>query len=230
MSTFPDRNELVPGMEVWETMAADFERMIPRQFAGAFNLMAHPAGAMAASSAIGLGMASHAMGLWMGAIAGMSESAQRAFAGEIERGATEPAYKPKASPSARARAAVDTLVADARSAARGAREALDEPAPATQDTPSMAVVKEVPADLMPEDFVKPKGMEKPAAPDDLKTISGIGPKLEQVLNGLGIWTYGQIAAWSPQEVAWVDDFLSFKGRIERDGWIGQAKTLNGTNE
>ncbi len=49
---------------------------------------------------------------------------------------------------------------------------------------------------MPEDFHQPKAMEKPASPDDLKAISGIGPKLETVLNGLGIWTYEQIAGWS----------------------------------
>ncbi|TIP85309.1 MAG: NADH-ubiquinone dehydrogenase, partial [Mesorhizobium sp.] len=71
----------------------------------------------------------------------------------------------------------------------------------------------------------PKAMDRPANPDDLKALSGIGPKLEQVLNGLGIWTYGQIAAWTPEEVAWVDDYLSFKGRIGRDNWLGQAAVL-----
>jgi NADH-quinone oxidoreductase subunit E len=80
---------------------------------------------------------------------------------------------------------------------------------------------------MPEDFRQPKAMDRPAKPADLKAISGIGPKLEQVLHGLGIWTFGQIAAWTPQEIAWVDDYLSFKGRIGRDDWIGQAKALAG---
>ena len=46
-----------------------------------------------------------------------------------------------------------------------------------------------------------------------------------MLNSLGIWTYGQIAALTPYEVAWVDDYLQFKGRIERDGWIAQAADL-----
>ena len=81
--------------------------------------------------------------------------------------------------------------------------------------------------VMPEDFVKPKSMKKPEQPDDLKVISGIGPKLESVLNGLGVWTYAQIAKWTPEEVAWVDDYLQFKGRIERDGWIAQAGKLAG---
>ena len=68
-------------------------------------------------------------------------------------------------------------------------------------------------------------VDRPETPDDLKAISGIGPKLEQVLNGLGIWTYAQIAAWNREETAWVDDYLSFKGRIGRDGWIEQATAL-----
>ena len=61
--------------------------------------------------------------------------------------------------------------------------------------------------------------------DDLKRIKGVGPKLEGVLNGLGVFHYDQIAKWTPAEVAWVDEYLKFKGRIERDGWIDQATTL-----
>ena len=84
-----------------------------------------------------------------------------------------------------------------------------------------------PASLMPEDFRKPVAMEKPDQPDDLKTISGIGPKLEKVLNDLGVWTYAQIADWHREEIAWVDDTLGFKGRIERDAWLAQAAKLAG---
>lgn len=81
------------------------------------------------------------------------------------------------------------------------------------------------AELLPEDFAQPKGVDKPATPDDLKMIAGVGPKLEGLLNGLGIWTFGQVAGWTPNEVAWVDDYLSFKGRINRDDWIAQAAAL-----
>ena len=80
---------------------------------------------------------------------------------------------------------------------------------------------------MPEDFRKPVAMEKPDQPDDLKTISGIGPKLEKVLNDLGVWTYAQIADWHREEIAWVDDTLGFKGRIDRDAWLAQAAKLAG---
>ncbi len=61
--------------------------------------------------------------------------------------------------------------------------------------------------------------------DDLKMLKGVGPKLEQKLNELGVYHYDQIAAWKPEHVAWVDARLKFKGRIERDGWIEQAGKL-----
>jgi predicted flap endonuclease-1-like 5' DNA nuclease len=62
-------------------------------------------------------------------------------------------------------------------------------------------------------------------PDDLKKISGIGPGIERTLHELGVFHYRQIAAFTPENVAWVNQRLRFKGRIERENWIGQAKTL-----
>jgi NADH-quinone oxidoreductase subunit E len=61
--------------------------------------------------------------------------------------------------------------------------------------------------------------------DDLKLLKGVGPKLEEKLNDLGFYHFDQIAAWTADQVAWVDDQLKFKGRIERDGWIEQARIL-----
>ncbi|WP_232823091.1 NADH:ubiquinone oxidoreductase [Oceanibium sediminis] len=64
-------------------------------------------------------------------------------------------------------------------------------------------------------------------PDDLKKIKGVGPKLEQVLNGLGVYHFDQIASWSDDEVAWVDENIEgFKGRVTRDGWVAQASELD----
>ena len=69
--------------------------------------------------------------------------------------------------------------------------------------------------------------EKPeGAPDDLKKIRGVGPKLEKMLNEMGIWHFRQIAEWGPEEVAWVDRNLpAFKGRVSRDNWVEQARVL-----
>jgi len=63
--------------------------------------------------------------------------------------------------------------------------------------------------------------------DDLKLISGVGPKLETTLNNLGFWHFSQIAKWTKKDITIVDDELSFKGRIERDNWVKQAKKLAG---
>lgn len=67
----------------------------------------------------------------------------------------------------------------------------------------------------------------PAAktPDDLKRIHGVGPALERTLNGLGVTRFEQIAAWTRADVERIDEHLRFRGRIERDDWIGQAREL-----
>lgn len=61
--------------------------------------------------------------------------------------------------------------------------------------------------------------------DDLKKLSGVGPALEKKLLEAGVTTFAQIAAWTEADVAKFDDLLSFKGRIEREGWVEQAKEL-----
>jgi predicted flap endonuclease-1-like 5' DNA nuclease len=64
------------------------------------------------------------------------------------------------------------------------------------------------------------------APDNLRQLKGVGPKLDSVLVGLGITRFDQIAAWGPDEIAKVDAHLgTFKGRITRDNWIEQAGFL-----
>ena len=72
---------------------------------------------------------------------------------------------------------------------------------------------------------RPRGIEKPTTVDDLKLISGVGPKIEGILHSLGIYTFAQVAAWKKAERDWVDGYLNFKGRIERDDWVKQAKAL-----
>lgn len=76
-----------------------------------------------------------------------------------------------------------------------------------------------------DDKNRPAGIEKPETPDDLKMISGVGPKIEGVLHSIGIFTFAQIAGWKKAEREWVDSYLKFSGRIERDDWVKQAKAL-----
>ncbi len=89
------------------------------------------------------------------------------------------------------------------------------------DSPTAVAVSPVPADGRPESLAAPIGGTK----DDLKRIKGVGKVIEDKLNGLGIFHFSQIAEWGADEITWVDGYLSFKGRIERDGWANQAKTL-----
>ncbi len=75
---------------------------------------------------------------------------------------------------------------------------------------------------------KPKVMKGPrkSGADDLKLLKGVGPKLERLLHGMGFFHFDQIAKWTEEEVSWVDQNLEgFKGRVSRDNWVEQAKTL-----
>ena len=72
-----------------------------------------------------------------------------------------------------------------------------------------------------------KGTEaKPAAAGgDLKKLAGVGPALEKKLIAAGVTSLAQVAAWTEADVSKIDEELSFKGRIDREGWIAQAKDL-----
>ncbi len=72
---------------------------------------------------------------------------------------------------------------------------------------------------------RPAAVTQSGTPDDLKIISGIGPKNEMLLHRLGIFYFRQIAEWNDANISWVNSYLKFKGRIEREDWVGQAKRL-----
>ncbi|MEM8633308.1 MAG: NADH-quinone oxidoreductase subunit NuoE [Pseudomonadota bacterium] len=97
-----------------------------------------------------------------------------------------------------------------------------EPAPAPAAKPEVAPTPEAQAGQKPESLTEARG----GAPDDLKLIRGVGPKLETLLNGLGFYHFDQVAKWTEAEVTWVDQNLEgFKGRVTRDDWVAQAKLL-----
>ncbi len=81
-------------------------------------------------------------------------------------------------------------------------------------------------DLVPDVVAEP--LE--AAADDLTRLVGIGPKLATSLAELGVTRFSQIAAWSPDELASIDQLLNLKGRAERDAWIAQAKRFAASSE
>ncbi|MER8440803.1 NADH-quinone oxidoreductase subunit E [Mesorhizobium sp. M1312] len=100
-------------------------------------------------------------------------------------------------------------------------------APELKEAPIGAAGKKTvkPAKPSLEDKNRPAGIAKPALIDDLKLISGVGPRTEGILHSLGIFTYAQVASWTKAEREWVDGYLSLRGRIERGDWVKQAKAL-----
>ena len=85
------------------------------------------------------------------------------------------------------------------------------------------------AKAAPKKAAAPKAEKPKAAPkakaadgDDLTKISGVGPVIVKKLHALGVTTFAQIAAWTPEDIADMDDKLNFKGRIDRDEWLKQA--------
>lgn len=85
-------------------------------------------------------------------------------------------------------------------------------------------------DIPPAGTVPPTGpfTTAPAGPgDDLKQITGVGPKLESLLNEQGITTFAQLAALSDDDIDRLQDVLQFPGRIRRDRWVEQARQLRG---
>ena len=195
---------------------------MPKELAGAANLMAHPLAGAAALSALGVGLASQAFGAWMGALAGAAEISQRLFqpvdvAPDGDDAFVEhPRHSAIRDEAAERRALIDktkALAAEKAQAARRAAVAEAAVAPVAEALPAAGNGRQ------------PKTLARPAAPDNLKAIAGIGPKLEQVLNGFGIWTYDQISAWTAEEIVWMENHLGLVGRIGRDGWQEQAATL-----
>lgn len=101
-----------------------------------------------------------------------------------------------------------------------------DPTPADQPSGTGQAAGTAPADVSEDD--KPEMMSAPreGGPDNLKEIKGVGPKLETMLHGMGIYHFDQISKWTERELAWVDQNLQgFKGRATRDNWVSQAKTL-----
>ena len=119
----------------------------------------------------------------------------------------------------------DAAAAKEKGTAAAPADADSKPAKATGGAKKAETATKADAAPSLDDKNRPEGIEKPAEPDDLKLISGVGPVLESKLNDLGIYTYKQVASWKKAEREWVDGYLSFKGRIERDDWVKQAKAL-----
>lgn len=71
---------------------------------------------------------------------------------------------------------------------------------------------------------------KSAADDDLTQLSGVGPVMAEKLQKAGVTSLAQIAGWSEDDIARIDEEVELKGRIQRDDWVGQARKLTGQSD
>ncbi|PWK61066.1 NADH:ubiquinone oxidoreductase [Roseicyclus mahoneyensis] len=127
-----------------------------------------------------------------------------------------------------AHGAAATPAAAPKEAAPAAEAVTTETATAAAAPEPVAAPSSAPAEVTDAVGTRPAALDGPRAggADDLKRIKGIGPKLEQLCHRLGFYHFDQIAAWTPAEVAWVDENLEgFKGRVTRDTWVAQARVL-----
>jgi small subunit ribosomal protein S2 len=123
-----------------------------------------------------------------------------------------------------ARSALDGMAAQMGSAGVDLGELVDAPVEEVLDT--VEAPKEIEEDSPQAVGTKPALFtEAPSEKDDLKKITGVGPKLEEAMNKLGVYQFAQVASWTNDEIMWIDDSLSVKGRIERDDWVGQVSEL-----
>ncbi|MCJ8518907.1 NADH-quinone oxidoreductase subunit E [Pseudorhizobium tarimense] len=179
-------------------------------FADAFALnplMAQSAAAMAAATALGMTIAGQFAGAFFGALQGAMEAQNR-----LDTGANRQAAEPKEAP--------------VRAEAQAPSAEATEPKVKRKPEPPKPAVEASRTARKPR-ATKPVGQRSTTtkAAGNLKQISGIGPKLEKVLNDMGVTRVDQIAAWTADEVTRFDEALGLDGRIDRDDWVGQAKKL-----
>jgi predicted flap endonuclease-1-like 5' DNA nuclease len=144
----------------------------------------------------------------------------------VLRGAASEVFEPMIAPSpdgqeasaAIAEPAAQTSVEPALEAAASAAKALNEKAAEMRAWSAKTAAGERPSML-----TGPRG----GAPDDLAKIKGVGPKSVEKLHALGVFHYDQIAAWSDDNVKWIEASIGAAGRVKRNGWVEQAQALSG---
>lgn len=167
-----------------------------------------------------------------------------------DQGATEDGTSAASASSSRNKASGDSAADDAASQSKAAQDAKSQEASDTVRSASadadskaakVAAAAKTAGSGADEDYdgdgvveginegTKPETLDGPrngGEADNLKEIKGIGPKLEQLCHSMGFYHFDQIAAWSTDEIAWVNANLEgFKGRVTRDEWVKQAKIL-----
>lgn len=160
------------------------------------------------------------------------------FRGRVDREGWVPQARQLAAAAARARAgrlpvlkartdfvSLDVMARSRRQDAEAAAMPDSEEPNDSSAAPAPLVAAPDRSDVLLPSLDGPRG----GRADDLKLINGIGPKIERLLNDLGVYHFHQIAQWTEGQKAYLDEQLALSGRIERDGWVRQAKELARAN-
>lgn len=201
-----------------ERPVADAAADLSRLAESSTRLFAEQAAAFAVMTAYGMGVAAQMTGLMLGTLRNSAE-AEATPASEPAAAAADrvPAEMPKPTPAKvvplRPRS---TTPANSRGKTAG-KAAKPGPSGASASQPKPVAKAPKAKAVVPA----------PRSGDDLKKISGIGPRLEQVLNERGIASYGDLAVMSKAALKKLDAELGLEGRTAKDDWLGQAKALSG---
>ncbi len=203
-------------------------------------LMAHPTAALAAATAIGFGFATHMTSVFFGSLHGALDATnklarkleeEQAKAGTSVEGAAEtdatvePAATVKDVKPRKAAQPKPATTKSAKPSATKTRPVEAKAKPAVAKAPVAKVAAEAKVVVTDKPIVAVKAARANGKADDLKKIEGVGPKLEQVLNGRGIRRFSDLAALDAAELEALDAAIGLDGRVVRDDWAGQARQL-----
>lgn len=145
--------------------------------------------------------------------------------------APEPDPKPKRVPKAKPKPkpeAEPELPFETSPTAEAAEAPAEPETPASEPVAAPSAAQPAAPESAPETAPgQPKLYDAPSdgPRDNLSALNGVGPALQSRLNRLGIYYFHQIAAWTEDEAAWVDEEIRGQGRILREDWSGQARNL-----
>ncbi|MGF9692618.1 hypothetical protein AAIH46_07355 [Rhizobium sp. 0TCS1.26] len=174
----------------------------------------NPMEMMAAATAAGMAVTAQFANLFFG----MMQAAMEATGARPEAGSPKPEAAEEPAPS-------DAPASPAAPAPSAVAKAKPVKAKSVAAKPGKRLAEPTTAAVAEKAGEKRKPRRSSKAADDLKKISGIGPKLESLLNGMDVRLYRDIAAWSDKDVEHFDRELGLDGRIAKDNWIAQAKAL-----
>lgn len=154
-----------------------------------------------------------------------AKTAKATVQAPLKAAATQKAPAAKPAP---AKAAAPKAAAPKAAAPKAVAPKVAAPKPAAPKAvaPKTAAPKAAVAKAAAPKVKAAKPAAKVSIPDNLELLKGVGPKVNNMLKGLGITSFAQVASWTPADVAEIDGKLgAFAGRISRDNWIDQAQLL-----